>query len=961
MCDCECKTSNKIEIDYYQDTNTQVHHNIHTKHKAHSISTRRRDRRRVIAKAIADSGATGNFLTIGDQHALQDLKPHTTTQVHLPDGTTIQSSHQGTLNICNRQLPALVFPALHCGSLISIGSLCDAGLTVTFTSTDIKVIEPATNQSVSVGTRDASNGLWHLSLENATPTDTVSPSASPAHTAANAIEFRNVRQITAFWKATFGSPTDDTLTKAIDKGFIIIPGLTSKRVRKHPTHSKATARGHLDQHRQGYRSTKPLSQPVSDKPPSPSGGSTYVQSRDMRETNHSDLTGRLPVTSQRGNNYLLIMYNEDSEYIHAEPMPNRSQGEYIKAYSRGYEFFNARGIHPRFEHMDNEASDALKVHLRDKLKVIYQLAAPGMHRTNHAERCIRTFKNHFISTLATTDHAFPLFLWDLLLPHAELTLNLLRESRTQPDISAWGHLHTSTYDFSAHPLAPAGIAIHSHVKPHARTSWGIHGDAGFYLGPAPDSYRCHRVWVTDTLSERITDTVEWHPTDAMFPGSSPLDLLTTAYNDLERAVRALQHTLGETAVEVPDSMRDILAELTRTFTSPALRAEANPPADLPAAAEQRVPPAIAAHRVHPAAADQRVAPVEAHPIAAAPLDATVPLPAPTAAAEQRVRPEAGAPAPVPLPPVPTRTTYPRHSRSRRPARYQANLAVDRQIAKHALPAFLGTATTIDDSGVPLTYHTAIKGPDREHWIKGHSAEFRRLVTLTKTMRFIRSYQIPKGRKASYYNPQVRLKQKPTGPEYRVRGTYGGDRSDYTGAVAAATADMQTLKLMLNAVVSEDAEYMTADITDFYLGTPLRRPEYMRINVKHIPEDIMTEYNLHSLVHNGHVLVEINKGIYGLPQAGKLAQERLVAHLATAGYHQTPNTPCLFRHETRNIAFTLVVDDFGIKYVAREDAEHLLSTLRQLYTITVDWAGSKYLGLTITRDRIARTLTLNLPK
>jgi hypothetical protein len=76
--------------------------------------------------------------------------------------------------------------------------------------------------------------------------------------------------------------------------------------------------------------------------------------------------------------------------------------------------------------------------------------------------------------------------------------------------------------------------------------------------------------------------------------------------------------------------------------------------------------------------------------------------------------------------------------------------------------------------------------------------------------------------------------------------------------------MQTAKLLLNAVISEDSEFLTADITDFYLGTPLPRPEYMRINVKHIPEDIMTKYNLHSVVHKGHVLVEVMKGIYRLP-------------------------------------------------------------------------------------------------
>ncbi len=70
---------------------------------------------------------------------------------------------------------------------------------------------------------------------------------------------------------------------------------------------------------------------------------------------------------------------------------------------------------------------------------------------------------------------------------------------------------------------------------------------------------------------------------------------------------------------------------------------------------------------------------------------------------------------------------------------------------------------------------------------------------------------------------------------RVRGTIGGDRVDYPGPVAASTADLTTIKLLLNSlVVSDDAEWMSADITDFYLGTPLPRKEYMRIGRNQTP-------------------------------------------------------------------------------------------------------------------------------
>ena len=100
-------------------------------------------------------------------------------------------------------------------------------------------------------------------------------------------------------------------------------------------------------------------------------------------------------------------------------------------------------------------------------------------------------------------------------------------------------------------------------------------------------------------------------------------------------------------------------------------------------------------------------------------------------------------------------------------------------------------------------------------------------------------------------------------------------------------------------------------------------------------------------------------MYGLPQAGLLAQQRLITHLATHGYHQTPTT-CLFRHCTNGTVFSLVVDDFGVKYTTTEGANHLVATLQLLYPITVDWTGSKYLGFSINFDRTLRTVALSMP-
>jgi len=137
-------------------------------------------------------------------------------------------------------------------------------------------------------------------------------------------------------------------------------------------------------------------------------------------------------------------------------------------------------------------------------------------------------------------------------------------------------------------------------------------------------------------------------------------------------------------------------------------------------------------------------------------------------------------------------------------------------------------------------------------------------------------------------------------------------------------------------------------------------EYMRIPAKYIPANIMEQYNLAPLVHNGHVLTEIQKGMYGLPQAGILAYNRLVTHLALSGYTPVQHTPGLFRHATRPVTFSLVVDNFAIKYVDRANAEHLLATLRSLNNITTDWTASMYCGITLKWDYVARTVDLSMP-
>ena len=136
-------------------------------------------------------------------------------------------------------------------------------------------------------------------------------------------------------------------------------------------------------------------------------------------------------------------------------------------------------------------------------------------------------------------------------------------------------------------------------------------------------------------------------------------------------------------------------------------------------------------------------------------------------------------------------------------------------------------------------------------------------------------------------------------------------------------------------------------------------EYMRISVNIILVDIMDQYNFSPLIVNSFVLVEIRKGMYGLPQARIITNKQLQAHLLQFGYYQCKHTPGLYRHTTRATSFTLMVDDSGIKYRSKEDALHLLFCLREAYEITTDWNGELYIGIILSWEYVKYTVDISM--
>ena len=111
---------------------------------------------------------------------------------------------------------------------------------------------------------------------------------------------------------------------------------------------------------------------------------------------------------------------------------------------------------------------------------------------------------------------------------------------------------------------------------------------------------------------------------------------------------------------------------------------------------------------------------------------------------------------------------------------------------------------------------------------------------------------------------------------------------------------------------------------------------MQIPLSTFPEPIINQYNLYEKSKDGYMYVNIRLSIYGLPQAGSLENKGLKENLATHGYFEVTHTPGLWKHITRPIYFSLVVDYFVMKYVDKSDADHLIAILKNRDKISRDW-------------------------
>ncbi len=129
----------------------------------------------------------------------------------------------------------------------------------------------------------------------------------------------------------------------------------------------------------------------------------------------------------------------------------------------------------------------------------------------------------------------------------------------------------------------------------------------------------------------------------------------------------------------------------------------------------------------------------------------------------------------------------------------------------------------------------------------------------------------------------------------------------------------------------------------------------------MPEDVIEHYKLRVIAtQDKYVYCEFQQGMYGLPQAGIITQDILAKRLKEHGYSQSKTTLGLWKHEWQPIIFSFVVDNFGVKYIGKVHAQHLLQMVQKYCKCLLKEEGEQYCGLTIKWDYPGKKVHLSMP-
>ena len=173
--------------------------------------------------------------------------------------------------------------------------------------------------------------------------------------------------------------------------------------------------------------------------------------------------------------------------------------------------------------------------------------------------------------------------------------------------------------------------------------------------------------------------------------------------------------------------------------------------------------------------------------------------------------------------------------------------------------------------------------------------------------------------------------------------------------------MTTFKILVNSTLSTPgAKWLGLDVNNYYLGTPMDNYEYMFIPINQIHRKSLTIIIYTTLYIKAKSMWKFAVVCTAFPKQESSPKNNFIHFLGSYSYSPVPHTPGLWCHQWRPITFCLVVNDFGVKYIGKEHADHVIQCLRNHYKeIEIVWAGKRFCGIQIW-DYTNRTCDLSMP-
>ena len=689
--------------------------------------------------------------------------------------------------------------------LWSVGQICDANHVAVFTTNLVQIYNARTYANgndvpILQGQRNYDSGLWEIpnTKVKRKSLSLVNPFAAYVH------KLTSTEKLITFYHQTAGNPVKSTWLKAIaNKQYRSWPGLTTDAVNKYLKPSTATAKGHLTLIRKNLRSTKANydTMPEGEPPLLAKTNAVFAASAKMEGLICTDLAGWFPITSLDGHKYIFVLYAYDPNFIFIEPIKNRSKAEHIQVYDKLHAQLTQRRFQPRLHRLDNEASTALKNKIVNN-ECKFQLFPMYNHGTNYAERAIQTAKSHIIASFCTANPKFPMYCWNHFTQQMQLTLNLLRTSRLHRQLSAQAHVF-GKFDFNATPLLPVGTKTLIFKNADICPSWDTHADNGWYMGPALEHYQCYRCLCDDTKKPVVTNTAEFFPHYVQMPTLNSTEMVIAAAKGLTFALQnpgpAAPYQVGHNMIQPLRALSNIFEAALCSPNKP-VSATKNNFATLPAATPDKItslpqhrlpspPPRDVMARQH----QKQNAPHFVHQ-----NDDN---------AFRRVRSPNGS----------NQHTAPRvPSIGKQPPTHRYPTRTRQQPCAQALVVFDA------ESGKLLEYCQLHQHPK-------YKPKFGRLaqgicdIPGTDTIFFVPKSKVPRNKKVIYVRLVCELCPQKEEKE-RTRMTVGGDRLDYDGPTSTETADITTVKLIVNSTISTPgARFGCFDIKIFISSHPFLNP------------------------------------------------------------------------------------------------------------------------------------------